>query len=227
MPRPQLLLCYHKVGPEAEEGRWLNVEPDRLRAHIRYFSRRGWGFRTASQATEREAGTVGFHFDDAYVSAVRSAPPIFAEFGVPATFWVVPPLVGGSSVWDGDRAGALADWTCLAELKRGGHEIGNHTMSHPRLSTLDATAQRDEIAGAREALEERGYASDTLCFPYGDHDATTLAVMRDLGLRAGFAVGKRPARESDDVLALPRIVVAYSDSVAGLLYKTYIRPKLP
>lgn len=227
MARPQLLLCYHKVGPAAEEGRWLNVEPDRLRAHVRYFLRRGWGFRTASHAHLREPGTVGFQFDDAYDSALRHTIPIFDDSHVPATFWVVPSLVGDHSRWDGQKAAPLANWDQLIDAQKAGHEIGNHTSSHPRLSSLDNVGQRDEIAGARAMLSERGVPTDTLCFPYGDHNGTTLFEMKDLGLKAGFTVAKRPAQASDDVLALPRIVVAYSDTVAGLLYKTYIRPHLP
>ena len=235
MPRPQLLLCYHKVGPVAEEGRWLNVDPGTLALHLEFFLRRNWAFRTASAAYRREAGTVQFHFDDAYASAVETVPVVFAGRSVRATFFVVPSQIGGTSVWDGDRAGKLADLDALHRAKEDGHEIANHTMTHPRLAELSVPDQVREIVEARRVLRERDLlhlgqreAADAVCYPYGSYDAaTTPQALALAGGRVGFSLAKRPARPSDPDWAIPRIVVAYSDTVAGLLYKIHVRPRLP
>ena len=232
MPRPQLLLCYHKVGPAGEHGRWLNVEPEGLARQVAFFVRRGWRFRTASEAHRREGGTVGFHFDDAYASALAHAPEIFAGGGTRATFFVVPAQIGGSSLWDGDRAAPLAGLDALREAKLAGHEIANHTMTHPRLGDLDEEAQSREIGEARRTLSELGLLrpeeGNSICYPWGSHDpATTPAALAAAGVSAGFSLAKRPPRPNDPLWALPRIAVAYSDSVAKLLYKIHIRPHLP
>ncbi len=232
MPRPQLLLCYHKVGPVGAEGRWLNVEPQRLAAHLAHFVRRGWGVRAASEAHRRERGTVGFHFDDAYASAVEAAPPVFARHGVPATFFVVPSQVGGSSVWDEGRAAPLAGLDALRRARDAGHEIANHTLTHPRLADLGIEAQTREIAEARESLLRLGLLdpelSPTVCYPWGGHDpATTPAALAAAGVAVGFSLAKRPARPEDPLWALPRLAVAYSDSIPKLLYKIHVRPRLP
>ena len=224
--RPQLLLCYHKVGPVAENGRWLNVEGATLAAHARHFTRRGWGFRTASQAPLRERGTIGFQFDDTYASALRHGREILDPFGITATFWVVPSLVGMTSVWDGDRAASLAGWDDLTSARDTGHEIGNHTLTHPHLPTLDPGAQMSEIFQARQLLGARGFPGGTVCYPYGEYDAGTLGAMLRLRCEAGFRLGKRPALPTDGLFQLPRIAVAYSDSVPKLLYKIWVRPRL-
>lgn len=235
MPRPQLLLCYHKVGPVAQEGRWLNVEPGQLAQHLEFFLRRGWGFRTASAAYRREAGTVQFHFDDAYASAVETVPIVFTRRAARATFFVVPSQIGGASVWDGDRAAPLARLDNLRNAKDGGHEIANHTLTHPRLGELSPEEQAREIVEARRALRDRDLLhlgqsgeGDTVCYPWGSCDATTTPdALAAAGIRVGFSLAKRPARTDDPLWALPRLAVAYSDSVAGLLYKMYVRPQLP
>ncbi|RYG64907.1 polysaccharide deacetylase family protein, partial [bacterium] len=230
MPRPQLLLCYHKVGPVAQEGRWLNVDPGTLALHLEFFLRRGWGLRTASAAYRREPGTVQFHFDDAYASAVEAVPAVFARRAARATFFVVPTQIGGASVWDGDRAAPLADLESLRRAKEDGHEIANHTLTHPHLGRLSVEEQTREITEARRILLERDLlhpdgreSADAICYPWGDHDpVTTPAALTLAGAGVGFSLAKRPARPSDPDWAVPRIAVAYSDTVAGLLYKIHI-----
>lgn len=230
MPRPQVLLCYHKVGPVGENGRWLNVEPETLAAHVRYFVRRGWPLRVASEAHRREAGTVGFHFDDAYVSALLHAPPIFVRFGGRATFFAVASQIGGASVWDGERAASLAGLDALRKARAAGHEIGNHTRTHPRLGDLGLEDQAREIVVGREALAGLGLLDEgaAVCYPWGSHDVvTTPSALARAGVQVGFSLAKRPVAPTDPLWALPRIAVAYSDSVAKLLYKIHVRPHLP
>ena len=43
----------------------------------------------------------------------------------------------------------------LREAVRLGHEIGSHTMSHPRLTTLSGADRRREIEGSKDLLEAR------------------------------------------------------------------------
>jgi len=226
--RPLPILCYHKVGPESEEGRWLNVEPARLESHVRFFARRGRRFvlprELAAWPTEP---AVCFTFDDAYVSAVSLAPPIFLRHRATAAFYAVPRHVGGASDWDGEKARALADWGELSALAAQGFEVGNHSMTHPRMAEIDADACLREAQEARAALEEHNLAPASFCYPYGSLNPAAMVAVQASGHMVGLALGKRMAEESDDRLALPRIVVAFSDALPKLLYKMYLRPLLP
>ena len=65
-------------------------------------------------------GAVSVTFDDGRVSQLQKAVPILAEFDLRATFYVNPT--------GDDWLAALAPWR---EIARAGHEIGNHTISHP------------------------------------------------------------------------------------------------
>ncbi|MCO5297433.1 MAG: polysaccharide deacetylase family protein [Fimbriimonadaceae bacterium] len=222
------ILCYHKVGSEAEEGRRLNVDPARLRAHVRYFARRGARFALARELAEPwPARAVCLTFDDAYASTVEHGLPVLLSEGARASLYAVPSLVGATSAWDGEQARPLADWDALREAQAQGFEIGNHTITHVRASAMDAPAFAQEVEQAQRRLQSEGLEPSSFCYPYGACSATTRTVLAEQGIQVALALGKRAAEPADDPLALPRIVVAFSDALPKLLYKLHIRPKLP
>lgn len=67
---------------------------------------------------DRYGAAISLSFDDARASQLRVGVPLFERLGVPVTFFVLCDAVAQ------DRAG----W--LDALARG-HEIGNHTLTHP------------------------------------------------------------------------------------------------
>ena len=166
---------------------------------------------------------VCFTFDDAYASALSNAVPILEEFGGIGTFYAVASKVGQDSAWDGERSRPLASWNELRQAQSRGHEIGNHTLDHVRLAEVPFEEQKRQISEADRMLRQEGIQPKSFCYPYGslsDHSA--------LGdYRIGLGLEKRVACRSDDLLRLPRIIPSFSDSLALLLYKIYIRPKLP
>lgn len=139
---------------------------------------------------------------------------LFARHGIAATFFVV-----GSDLED-DRAGRAL----LADLARAGHELANHTHTHPyhftRLSRADMAGEIDRAhaaiaeAGGRapigfrapgyainaqafELLLARGYAYDSSVFPSPPYFLAKAAVMGAMRL-----FGKRSASVLDDPRAL-------------------------
>lgn len=222
------ILCYHKVGPVTEEGRWLNIEPTRLESHVTYFKRRGRRFVLSGELVGRlPADSVMLTFDDAYASVTENAFPVLRRHEVKAALFVVTGFVGKASEWDGPKARPLANWDALMAARAEGIELGSHSHGHNRLAELADEEQRFEIEEARQLLAERGVAADSFCYPYGSWNKSALANVAKCGYRVAFALGKRPAQECDDRLALPRIVVSCSDVLPKLLYKIHIRPFLP
>ena len=120
----------------------------------------------------------------------------------------------------------MANWDQIISLAGRGHEIGNHSNTHPRLAELDLDSQIEEIRLASEEMRNRGLEPDSLVFPYGSFNDDTLKAMKELDIPVGLALGKRPVT-IEPANCLPRIVVGFSDTVTKLLYKIYVRPKLP
>jgi peptidoglycan/xylan/chitin deacetylase (PgdA/CDA1 family) len=221
-----VILCYHKIGFEPEEGRFLNCSPSQLTSHAHYFQRKAWSsFLPRDLICQKKAG-ICFTFDDSYVSAVQNAPSILEQFGFCGAFYVVPSLVGQNSAWDGDQACPLATWDQLLSLVARGHELGNHTQHHPHLNQLSLQEQMTELKEASRGMHEHGIEPASIAFPYGHYNDSTFSAMESCGIKVGLALGKRPV-SSEPIHCLPRIVVGYSDSVVKLLYKIYVRPKLP
>lgn len=110
---------------------------------------------------------VSLSFDDARLSQLESGVPILDAAGIRATFFVLPTAV--MPKLDAWQAAALR-----------GHEIGNHTLTHPcsgnyrfsRENALeDYTLERigDEIDGAQSALNAMfGAAPKSFAYPCGE-----------------------------------------------------------
>jgi hypothetical protein len=115
---------------------------------------------------EGKKAAISLTFDDARLSQVDIGLPIFDRYGVKATFYVSP-----------DRLEErLEGWK---KAVRNGHEIGNHTMTHPCTGnypafrfkaleemTLDQMAR--EIDGASQAIEKLlGVKPESFAYPCG------------------------------------------------------------
>lgn len=211
----------------AQEGRRLNIEPERLQTHVRYFARRSFSFVLARDlARPWSARTVCFTFDDAYLSTMTNAPEVLEKHGARGSFYAVPSKVGLTSDWDGDLARPLAGWSLLRDVQSRGHEIGNHTYSHARLETLAPADQANELVEADRRLRQEGLVPGSFCFPYGSLNDSAVAAVRQTGYPVGLALRKRIATSDEDRLALSRVVVAFSDSLPALLYRLHVRPLL-
>jgi peptidoglycan-N-acetylglucosamine deacetylase len=88
-----------------------------------------------------------------------------------ATFYVI-----------GERIGENMD--ALRSMVRAGHEIGNHTYTHPNLAQLDDVEQiRKEIEGCQQVVGAlTGEAPVTFRAPFFGRDERVQAVLESLGL---------------------------------------------
>jgi peptidoglycan/xylan/chitin deacetylase (PgdA/CDA1 family) len=82
----------------------------------------------------------------------------------------------------------------LAGLVAAGHVVGNHTMAHPHLNTLDGPSVRREVRDGAAAVEARtGRATRPwFRFPFGEYTPRTLRIVNDMGFAAiGWTVDSR------------------------------------
>lgn len=89
-------------------------------------------------------GAVSFTFDDGMQNQIDNLKPILDKMpDVTVTFFIP----GFSSVWQNNP-------NDLAALAQAGHEIGNHSLSHPTLTGLSADSLTKEIVNFAESLEK-------------------------------------------------------------------------
>jgi peptidoglycan/xylan/chitin deacetylase (PgdA/CDA1 family) len=102
-----VVLLYHRVAEPASDPQMLAVSPGNFEAHLQVLQRRATPVSLGDLGRAVEAGrvpdgSVAVTFDDGYADNARSAGPILARQGVPATFYVASGFVGTPHVcyWD-------------------------------------------------------------------------------------------------------------------------------
>lgn len=96
----------------------------------------------------------------------------------------------------------------LRRLADAGHTVGCHTDRHPWMSSLSADVQRDEILSGLRVLDAVGLPREgfTFCYPYGDFNSDSIAVLDGLGCSAAFTAEVALAEPSSVTrLKLPRL----------------------
>ena len=93
---------------------------------------------------------------------------ILKEYDVPATFFVV---------------GAWVDKypESVEALHKAGHQIQNHSNTHPHMPQLSREQMKDEIVSCNEKIKEiTGKTPTLLRPPYGDYDNALIETMNEL-----------------------------------------------
>ena len=97
----------------------------------------------------------------------------------------------------------------VAELADSGVEVGAHTVTHPILKVAGTAVTRQEILAGKQELEEiTGAAMRSFAYPNGrpgeDYDDSHVEIVRDAGFYCAVSTESAVARQSSDILQLPR-----------------------
>lgn len=108
-------------------------------------------------------------FDDGPSRHTGHLLDMLRDYGIPATFF----LLGGNA----ERNPAM-----VRRIVAEGHEVGNHSWSHPNLRTLPPEVQEEEISATDALLRALGASPSYVRPPYGNFDAHTLEIAHRLGV---------------------------------------------
>lgn len=216
-----IALCYHAVSEDWPAA--LSVTPRQFESQIALLAARGFrGVTFTEAATGKASGKVAaVTFDDGYRSVTELARPILDRHGFPATVFVPTRFIdsGQPLAWPGtDRwlGGPHQhelqpmSWEQLRALAAAGWEIGSHTLTHPRLTSLETRELREELVESRGECSERlGSSCASISFPYGDVDDRVLSETRAAGYSAAGLLATQLDRSSP--IAFPRIGIYHVD----------------
>lgn len=194
--RPRVLM-YHMIAPPRPGARFngIRVSPEMFARQLAWLRAEGFAFGSmrdlaAGRANQR---TVVLTFDDGYRDNLLNALPLLQKHDARATLYLVVQRDGGD--WSvkkkahhdsGElaREPKLSDEEVRALLASGRFELGAHTLTHANLARLDPDQKRIEIAGSKDALEQRfGVEVTSFAYPFGIWDASD----RDIAEAAGFS----------------------------------------
>ncbi|MFV0338742.1 MAG: polysaccharide deacetylase family protein [Chthoniobacterales bacterium] len=138
------------------------------------------------------AAAISYTFDDGLRDQYTVAIPMFNELGLKATFFIIPGRVvatpeEGERIKNKKRAWGGISWPELKEMAEQGHEIGNHTWSHPNLTKLTAAEVEEQFSKADQSIQEHlGILPLTIAFPFSAQtpEIEALALKNHLAYRA-------------------------------------------
>ena len=111
---------------------------------------------------EGKPSAVAFTFDDGIVEHDLVGAVELEKRGWRGTFNIIASAPG--------KRPTILSWEQIADLARRGHEIANHSMTHPNIAGLLKTAKyekaAEETAGARDVIAAHaGVVPRTFCYP--------------------------------------------------------------
>lgn len=195
-----LVLCYHAISPTWAAP--LSLTPELFERQVTTLIRRGWHATTFRKAVHEPPApkTLAVTFDDAFASVYEQAYPILSALGMPATVFAPTSFMSERQPlrWSGidhwlqtasaDELRGMS-WDDLGRLHEAGWEVGSHTRTHPRLTSLDDDEVRDELAESRhEIATNLSTTCETLAYPYGDVDQRIADAAQSAGYRASAAL---------------------------------------
>ncbi len=118
------------------------------------------------------AAAISYTFDDGLRDQYTLAVPMLKEVGFKGTFFIIPgstaetpELAEGKQ--NQKRAWGGISWPELKAMAEHGHEIGNHTWSHPSLPKLTPDEVTSELSLSIDAIKTRlDRPPLTLAFPF-------------------------------------------------------------
>lgn len=216
--RRPTILAYHAIAHLTNDPNETATSPKRFESQMLYLRRhnlRGVSVRELRRAISRGNGynLVGLTFDDGYEDFLHTALPVLESVGFSATVFVVAGMLGGENNWEHvyeprPRMRILRAED-IREVSERGIEVGSHSMTHPRLSSMAPKLVDREVNDSRRILGEiLGEKVEGFSYPYGSlTDATLQAVRR---AEYAYACAWNPLREWGDY-DLPRIPVFERD----------------
>lgn len=116
---------------------------------------------------------VSFTFDDGMKEHYTIVAPELEKRGFKGTFWLC-----GAWIHEDPQADTThVTWDEVREMSQRGHEMSNHSWSHPYMTALSKEDALTEIIRNDEAITAcTGIKPVTFCFPYNSFNDETVAM---------------------------------------------------
>lgn len=244
------ILTYHCISkfPQEKEIPYDNVDPHLFDAHMKVLKQESFNviglvelvqmLKTCQNIPPK---SVVITFDDGYRNNYLNALPTLKKFGYKATFFIIAGGIGIEKpfqhlLWDkaaGNHFRANPESRLpmnvaeLQHLKKCGHEIGSHGLSHRSIGNLSLKEGVREVVRSKEILAEviGGHVS-FFSYPFGsrkynDFSRITTSILRNSGYEAACTSDIGAVSHRNNPYELPRIPVRENDRPFRFRQKLY------
>jgi len=203
----RVISLYHSVGsavPLSVPMRDFERQVAYLKKHFRIVLLRD--LRQVLAGARQEEAFACITFDDGLLDNYENALPILENYDVKASFFITVGSLGKTN-WTsyGDQQCMTA--TQLREVSSLGHEVGAHTVTHPKLTHIPLAEARREIVESKARLEDLlGKSVISFAYPKGDYKDEVKQLVGEAGFRYAVTVREALVDEAAiDWWALPRV----------------------
>ncbi len=210
------ILTYHKLGPRPARVRLkgLYVGESLFARQLAELRAAGFGPGSLDAWNARPGAKVVITFDDGYVNVLRLGLEPLRRAGLAAIQFLPANFLGRLNEWDvaeGEAPEAIMDPVQVREWLAAGHDIGSHSLSHPRLTRLSPAEAREEITGSRKKLEDLfGRRIVHFCYPYGDWNEAVRDLVREAGYQTACTTDPGLNLAGDSPFSLKRFTARYA-----------------
>jgi peptidoglycan/xylan/chitin deacetylase (PgdA/CDA1 family) len=201
----RVISLYHSVGVDAPHS----LPTAAFHRHLDFLRRQFTVVKLSelaeTMATQPDARVACITFDDGYADNYEVALPLLESLGLKATFFVTTGYLGGEFPTSFGRFPAMTA-AQVKEMARLGHEVGAHTVSHPKLSEVPLATAREEMERSKHWLEDLiGAEVGSFAYPKGAYDDGVKTLAATLGFRGAVTTRSRLVGPHPDWFALPRV----------------------
>lgn len=221
-----VILMYHAVTPGHARPAWpWAVSMRQFRAQLDFLAAEGYAtptmgeLITASKAWQGRTAVITF--DDGYADNLAASEEL-EKRGMRASWFVVTGSIGAPPAWpdDGRPRQRLLNAAELRRMLASGMEIGSHTVSHVRLTQVDAVRLNRELADSKAALEDLlGDAVESFAYPYGASDPRCADAVRAAGYATACTTRTGWALRDGSPYQLRRLTVFNTDTTDSFARK--------
>lgn len=222
-----VILMYHAVTPGDAPPPWpWAVSMRRFREQLDFLVAEGYVTPTQRELAKARPEQLASRsavltFDDGYADNLAACDEL-RKRGLRASWFIVTGSIGREPAWpdDGRPGQRLLNAIELRRMHEAGMEIGSHTVSHARLTEVDATRLRHELTDSKTALEDLlGHAVESFAYPYGASDARCAEAVREAGYTAACTTRTGWALRGNSPFLLRRLTVFNTDTAGSLARK--------
>lgn len=210
------IFMYHFVRDDTGDYEYPEnmMRPETLKAQLQYLKDNGYEtiYKDDIAHLENFTKPVWLTFDDGWEDFYLYAFPLFKEYNMKASYYVITDLIGTPGYVKLEQ---------LKEMKESGLiDIQSHTVTHPRLATLSSDEIYNELYNSKKYLKDNlDIESEVICYPYGSFNNTVLNLSKEVGYKYGLAMdgGVYHTSIHKNIYSIPRIYANRSMSMTTFI----------
>lgn len=116
---------------------------------------------------ELQKGIVSVSFDDGWESVSTNAATLLDKYHIRSTFYIISDVAA-------HNVNGYMSFDDIKRLKRAGHEIGSHSLTHCNQTTLSSADIQENALYSKQLLEQQNLGPIvSFAYPMGQYNETT------------------------------------------------------